>query len=68
MAVFIGNVAKFHQNLALRDFLASTGTCVPVEASPYDPIWGAVDVALLNAKSSTPSTRTGPTFGSARHG
>jgi ribA/ribD-fused uncharacterized protein len=40
MAVFIGNVAKFHQNPALGDFLASTGTRVLVEASPYDRIWG----------------------------
>ena len=40
MAVFIGNVAKFHQNPALGAFLASTETRVLVEASPYDPIWG----------------------------
>jgi ribA/ribD-fused uncharacterized protein len=40
MAVFIGNVAKFHQNPALGDFLAATGSRVLVEASPYDRIWG----------------------------
>ncbi|WP_413563080.1 NADAR domain-containing protein [Catenulispora pinistramenti] len=40
MAVFIGNVAKFHQNPALGDFLAATRTRALVEASPYDQIWG----------------------------
>ena len=39
-AVFVGNVAKFHQNPQLGDFLAATGTRVLVEASPYDRIWG----------------------------
>jgi len=39
-AVFVGNVAKFHQNPALGDFLAATGSRVLAEASPYDRIWG----------------------------
>ncbi len=39
-AVFIGNTAKFHQNLALSDYLAATGSRVLAEASPYDRIWG----------------------------
>lgn len=39
-AVFLGNVAKFHQNPALGDFLAATGSRVLAEASPFDKIWG----------------------------
>ena len=39
-AVFLGNVAKFHQNPRLGEFLAATGSRVLVEASPYDRIWG----------------------------
>jgi ribA/ribD-fused uncharacterized protein len=35
-----GNVAKFGQNPALRDFLLTTGERVLVEASPRDRIWG----------------------------
>lgn len=35
-----GNIAKFQQNLPLRDFLLSTGDAVLVEASPRDWIWG----------------------------
>ena len=35
-----GNVAKFGQNPAMRDFLLSTGDRVLVEASPRDRIWG----------------------------
>jgi ribA/ribD-fused uncharacterized protein len=38
--VFIGSVAKFHQNPRLAEFLAATGSRVLVEASPYDRIWG----------------------------
>ena len=39
-AVFLGNVAKFHQNPQLGDFLAATGSRVLAEASPYDRTWG----------------------------
>ena len=35
-----GNVAKFGQNAALREFLAATGSKVLVEASPFDHVWG----------------------------
>lgn len=35
-----GNLAKFTQNEALRQFLLSTGDKIIVEASPYDSIWG----------------------------
>jgi ribA/ribD-fused uncharacterized protein len=35
-----GNVAKFGQERALRDYLLSTGDDILVEASPRDTIWG----------------------------
>nr|WP_262905040.1 NADAR family protein [Hymenobacter pini] len=35
-----GNVAKFSQHPALREFLLGTGNRVLVEASPVDSIWG----------------------------
>jgi len=35
-----GNLAKFSQNPALRQFLLSTGDKILVEASPKDIIWG----------------------------
>lgn len=35
-----GNVAKFGQDAALRDYLLGTGSRVLVEASPVDRIWG----------------------------
>jgi len=35
-----GNVAKFDQDPALREFLRSTGTTMLVEAGPRDQIWG----------------------------
>ncbi|RMI30207.1 NADAR family protein [Nocardia stercoris] len=35
-----GNVAKFGQDSALRDYLLGTGQRVLVEASPRDRIWG----------------------------
>lgn len=38
--VIEGNILKFSQNPALRDFLLATGDTVLVEASPYDCIWG----------------------------
>jgi ribA/ribD-fused uncharacterized protein len=38
--VATGNLAKFTQNGELREFLASTGSKVLVEASPRDRIWG----------------------------
>lgn len=38
--VVCGNVAKFGQNKALKDFLLGTSERIIVEASPYDKIWG----------------------------
>lgn len=38
--VVAGNLAKFGQNPALRDFLLQSGDKVIVEASPVDKIWG----------------------------
>lgn len=35
-----GNVAKFGQDPALRDYLLDTGDAVLVEASPTDRVWG----------------------------
>ena len=35
-----GNVAKFGQDDALRDYLLGTGDAVLVEASPVDAVWG----------------------------
>ncbi|MFE6778003.1 NADAR family protein [Streptomyces sp. NPDC057702] len=35
-----GNVAKFGQHPALRDYLLGTGVRVLVEASPVDRVWG----------------------------
>ncbi len=38
--VVAGNMAKFAQNPALKNFLLGTGERVLVEASPRDTIWG----------------------------
>ncbi len=38
--VVAGNLAKFSQNLPLKEFLLKTYDHVLVEASPYDKIWG----------------------------
>lgn len=38
--VTAGNVAKFGQNREMLEYLLSTGDKIPVEASPYDGIWG----------------------------
>ncbi|MEM9510292.1 MAG: NADAR family protein [Cyanobacteria bacterium P01_E01_bin.35] len=35
-----GNLGKFEQNKALREFLVNTGERILVEASPRDRIWG----------------------------
>lgn len=40
-----GNLFKFNQNSALKDYLLQTGTRILVEASPYDLVWGAGLVA-----------------------
>ncbi|MFF2391704.1 NADAR family protein [Nocardia sp. NPDC058114] len=38
--VVAGSVAKFGQDVALREYLVGTGARVLVEASPVDRIWG----------------------------
>ena len=38
--VVAGNVEKFSQNKALKEFLLNTGERILVEASPRDRIWG----------------------------
>ncbi len=38
--VLQGNLHKFDQHPALKDFLLSTGDRILVEASPVDPVWG----------------------------
>lgn len=38
--VYNGNLAKFSQNAALKDFLLSLGDVILAEASPYDTVWG----------------------------
>lgn len=38
--VVAGNVGKFTQNPALKEFLLSTSDAILAEASPYDTIWG----------------------------
>jgi ribA/ribD-fused uncharacterized protein len=35
-----GNIAKFGQNVALRDHLLASGDAILVEAAPRDQIWG----------------------------
>lgn len=48
-----GNLGKFSQNLALRDFLLNTGVQVIVEASPRDPIWG-IGMGASNSNANHP--------------
>jgi ribA/ribD-fused uncharacterized protein len=38
--VFQGNLAKYSQNLHLKQMLLATGDKIIVECSPYDTIWG----------------------------
>ena len=38
--VFQGNLAKYSQNLHLKQMLLATGDKIFVECSPYDTIWG----------------------------
>lgn len=38
--VYIGNMAKFQQNIGYLNELLSSGDMIIVEASPYDNIWG----------------------------
>ena len=43
--VIAGNLAKFSQNVLLKNYLLSTAPRVLVEASPYDGIWGIATAA-----------------------
>ncbi|HMV61545.1 MAG TPA: NADAR family protein, partial [Agitococcus sp.] len=48
-----GNIAKFSQNVQLKDFLLTTGQRVLVEASPLDTIWG-IGLGQDNPKAQHP--------------
>lgn len=51
--VVAGNVAKFGQNAALRQYLVGTGDRVLVEASPRDRVWG-IGLAAANELATAP--------------
>ena len=48
------NEAKFAQNTALGLFLKQTGSCILVEASPVDTIWG-IGLAQDDARAGNPN-------------
>lgn len=48
------NLAKFSQNVGLRDFLLATGEQVLVEASPIDAIWG-IGLAADDPRATDPA-------------
>jgi ribA/ribD-fused uncharacterized protein len=49
-----GNVAKFGQDPALREYLLGTGDAVLVEASPVDPVWG-IGLAADDSRAGRPA-------------
>jgi ribA/ribD-fused uncharacterized protein len=51
--VIKGNVAKFSQNILLKNFLLHTEDQVLVEASPVDPVWG-IGLAADHEQSHNP--------------
>jgi hypothetical protein len=51
--VVAGNMAKFGQHPQLRDFLASTGSRVLVDASPQDRVWG-IGLAAQDERAGSP--------------
>lgn len=53
-----GNLLKFSQHEALKEFLLSTEDRVLVEASPYDTIWG-IGMLETNPKTLNPSQWNG---------
>ncbi len=53
-----GNRARFSQNPALAAFLRGTRSCVLVEASPYDRIWG-IGVSRDDPRAADPSSWPG---------
>ena len=52
--VVAGNLAKFSQNEALARYLASTGSRVLVESSPFDRVWG-IGLAGDDPRAADPS-------------
>ena len=56
--VFQANIAKFSQNVQLKQFLQSTGQRILVEASPLDTIWG-IGLGQENTKAQDPQTWRG---------
>lgn len=56
--VVTGNIAKFSQNAAIREFLLGTSDKVLVEASPYDGIWG-VKLGMDDPKIQDPNNWEG---------
>ncbi|GAA2227646.1 NADAR family protein [Kitasatospora cystarginea] len=52
--VIQGNVAKFGQNEALREYLLGTAQRVLVEASPLDRLWG-IGLAAENERAAKPA-------------
>lgn len=52
--VVAGNMAKFGQDPALRDFLTGTANRVLVEASPRDRIWG-IGLGAANERATDPA-------------
>ena len=52
--VFKANLAKFSQNIELKEFLLSTGSKILVEASPYDQIWG-IGLSATDEKATNPA-------------
>lgn len=52
--VLKGNIAKFSQNLKLKDLLVSTRGMILAEASPYDRRWG-IGLDARSPKSVHPS-------------
>lgn len=53
-----GNIAKFTQNVALKEYLINTGNKILVEASPVDRIWG-VGLAADNPEIQDPNKWNG---------
>ena len=49
-----GNLAKFSQNAALKEFLLATADQVLVEASPVDQIWG-IGLAADDPRAANPA-------------
>ncbi len=56
--VVAGNLVKFSQHEALKNFLISTGSKVLVEASPVDRIWG-IGMAADDPKAENPEVWRG---------